>query len=96
MFLVGLIHYRSLSLLLRVEQTLVDPGDQNTDDTIPLYHLLMAKIKMYYISTGRGPIIKKLYVMYKHTGILGSIFEEDNCDNFIAREQNYRYASLHI
>ena len=45
---------------------------------------------------GRGPIINKLHVMYKRTGIFGSIFEEDNCDKFIARKQNFWYVSLHI
>ena len=34
--------------------------------------------------------------MYKRTGIFGSIFEEDNCDKFIARKQNFWYVSLHI
>jgi hypothetical protein len=34
--------------------------------------------------------------MYKCTGIFGSIFEEDNCDKFIAWKQNFWYVSLHI
>ena len=37
----------------------------------------------------RGPIINKLHIMYKRTGILGSIFEEDNCDKFIAEKTKF-------
>jgi len=37
--------------------------------------------------SGRGPIITKLHIRRKHTGIVGLIFEDYNCDKFRAREQ---------
>jgi hypothetical protein len=48
------------------------------------------------INTDLGPIIAKLHVLCKPTGIFGPIFEKDNCEKFIARQQNYKFASLHI
>jgi hypothetical protein len=35
------------------------------------------------INTDLGPIIAKLHVLCKPTGIFGPIFEKDNCDKFI-------------
>jgi hypothetical protein len=38
----------------------------------------------------------KLHVNREGTGIFGPIFEEDNCDKFMARQQNYKFESLLI
>jgi hypothetical protein len=45
--------------------------------------------------TDLGPIIAKLHVLCKPTGIFGPIFEKDNCEKFIARRQG-KFCFQHV
>jgi hypothetical protein len=61
-----------------------------------IFNLKYINESYFYKITGRGWIIIKLHVKHEHPGITEPIFKEYNYDKIRARQQNNKFASLHI